>query len=58
MSALGGLFICFALLVITLFTPLLPQTTEQWLTTLLLGLLIVLCLVLIRGYRCFMMDKS
>ncbi|MGN5125605.1 hypothetical protein [Aeromonas sp. 30P] len=36
------------LLMISLFTPHLPQSTEQWLTTLLLGLLVTVALLLVR----------
>ena len=35
------------LLMISLFTPQLPQSTEQWLTTLLLGLLVAVALLLV-----------
>ncbi|MFB2864936.1 hypothetical protein [Aeromonas sp. MdU4] len=45
-----------ALLMISLFTPQLPQSTEQWLTTLLLGLLVAVSLLLVRGCRRFMME--
>jgi hypothetical protein len=45
-----------ALLMISLFTPQLPQGTEQWLTTLLLGLLVAVALLLLRGFRRFMME--
>ncbi|HEH9416190.1 TPA: hypothetical protein SIA29_000724 [Aeromonas sobria] len=45
-----------ALLMISLFTPQLPQGTEQWLTTLLLGLLVAVALMLLRGFRRFMME--
>lgn len=44
------------LLMISLFTPHLPQSTEQWLTTLLLGLLVTVALLLVRGCRRFMME--
>ncbi|XEI31252.1 hypothetical protein NMD14_10515 [Aeromonas veronii] len=44
------------LLMISLFTPQLPQSTEQWLTTLLLGLLVAVTLLLVRGCRRFMME--
>ncbi|WP_421172327.1 hypothetical protein [Aeromonas sp. 601115] len=44
------------LLMISLFTPYLPQSTEQWLTTLLLGLLVMVALLLVRGCRRFMME--
>ncbi|MEH8244601.1 hypothetical protein Q7I21_01095 [Aeromonas veronii] len=44
------------LLMICLFTPHLPQSTEQWLTTLLLGLLVPVALLLVRGCRRFMME--
>ncbi|MFQ2004054.1 hypothetical protein ACK34G_01925 [Aeromonas veronii] len=44
------------LLMINLFTPHLPQSTEQWLTTLLLGLLVTVALLLVRGCRRFMME--
>jgi len=44
------------LLMISLFTPQLPQSTEQWLTTLLLGLLVAVALLLVRGCRHFMME--
>ncbi|MFM5565883.1 hypothetical protein ACET8I_04730 [Aeromonas veronii] len=46
----------FTLLMISLFTPHLPQSTEQWLTTLLLGLLVTVALLLVRGFRRFMME--
>ncbi|MGL6004575.1 hypothetical protein [Aeromonas sobria] len=45
-----------ALLMISLFTPQLPQSTEQWLTTLLLGLLVAVALLLVHGCRRFMME--
>lgn len=45
-----------ALLMISLFTPQLPQSTEQWLTTLLLGLLVAVALLLLLGCRRFMME--
>ncbi|MFQ1863798.1 hypothetical protein ACK369_18880 [Aeromonas veronii] len=41
---------------ISLFTPHMPQSTEQWLTTLLLGLLVTVALLLVRGCRRFMME--
>ncbi len=44
------------LLMISLFTPQLPQSTEQWLTTLLLGLLVAVAMLLVRGCRRFMME--
>jgi len=44
------------LLMISLFTPQLPQSTEQWLTTLLFGLLVAVAMLLIRGCRLFMME--
>ncbi|MGL4716986.1 MAG: hypothetical protein ACRCWL_14005 [Aeromonas sp.] len=44
------------LLMISLFTPPLPQSTEQWLTTLLLGLLVTVVLLLVRSCRRFMME--
>lgn len=44
------------LLMISLFTPQLPQSTEQWLTTLLLGLLVAVALLLVCGCRRFMME--
>lgn len=44
------------LLMISLFTPHLPQSTEQWLTTLLLGMLVTVALLLVRGCRSFMME--
>lgn len=44
------------LLTISLFTPHMPQSTEQWLTTLLLGLLVAVALMLVRGCRRFMME--
>ncbi|MFL9596935.1 hypothetical protein [Aeromonas veronii] len=44
------------LLMISLFTPHMQQSTEQWLTTLLLGLLVAVALLLVRGCRRFMME--
>ena len=44
------------LLMISLFTPQLPQSTEQWLTTLLLGLLVAVALLLVRSCRRVMME--
>lgn len=56
MNRQSMLITLFTLLMISLFTPQLPQSTEQWLTTLLLGMLVVVALLLLRGCRRFMLD--
>ena len=45
-----------ALLMISLFSPQLPDSAEQWLTTLLLGSLVAVCLVIGSGCRHFLQD--
>ncbi|EKB28864.1 hypothetical protein [Aeromonas dhakensis] len=45
-----------ALLMITLLSPRLPDSAEQWLTTLLLGSLVVVCLMIGSGCRRFLRD--
>ncbi|BDC82291.1 hypothetical protein [Aeromonas hydrophila] len=45
-----------ALLMISLFSPRLPDSAEQWLTTLLLGSLVVVCLMVGSGCRRFLRD--
>ncbi|MBP4041142.1 MULTISPECIES: hypothetical protein [Aeromonas] len=44
------------LLMISLFSPQLPDSAEQWLTTLLLGSLVAVCLVIGSGCRHFLQD--
>ncbi|WP_024945316.1 hypothetical protein [Aeromonas hydrophila] len=45
-----------ALLMISLLSPRLPDSAEQWLTTLLLGSLVVVCLMVGSGCRRFLRD--
>ncbi|WAF99680.1 hypothetical protein [Aeromonas dhakensis] len=45
-----------ALLIISLLSPRLPDSAEQWLTTLLLGSLVVVCLMVGSGCRRFLRD--
>ncbi|WP_421213600.1 hypothetical protein [Aeromonas dhakensis] len=45
-----------ALLMISLLSPRLPDSVEQWLTTLLLGSLVVVCLMIGSGCRRFLRD--
>ncbi|WP_162517058.1 hypothetical protein [Aeromonas hydrophila] len=45
-----------ALLMISLLSPRLPDSAEQWLTTLLLGSLVVVCLMVGGGCRRFLRD--
>ncbi|MBL0677991.1 hypothetical protein [Aeromonas dhakensis] len=45
-----------ALLMISLLSPRLPDSAEQWLTTLLLGSLVVVCLMVGSGCRRFLQD--
>ncbi|MGL6564267.1 hypothetical protein [Aeromonas sp. s5] len=45
-----------ALLMISLLSPHLPDSAEQWLTTLLLGSLVVVCLMVGSGCRRFLRD--
>ncbi|WP_279450670.1 hypothetical protein [Aeromonas dhakensis] len=45
-----------ALLMISLLSPRLPDSAEQWLTTLLLGSLMVVCLMVGSGCRRFLRD--
>lgn len=45
-----------ALLMISLFSPQLPDSAEQWLTTLLLGSLVVVCLMVGSGCRHFLRE--
>lgn len=44
------------LLMISLFTPQIPQSAEQWLTALMVGSLAAVVLMLIRGCRRFMLE--
>ena len=44
------------LLMISLFSPQLPDSAEQWLTTLLLGSLVAVCLMVGSGCRRFLRD--
>ncbi|MCF7720157.1 hypothetical protein H9X98_21075 [Aeromonas jandaei] len=44
------------LLMISLFTPQIPQNVEQWLTALMVGSLAAVVLMLIRGCRRFMLE--
>ncbi|MGY3893021.1 hypothetical protein [Aeromonas enterica] len=45
-----------AILMISLFSPRLPDSAEQWLSTLLLGSLVVVCLMVGSGCRRFIRD--
>ncbi|MBP0601403.1 MULTISPECIES: hypothetical protein [Aeromonas] len=45
-----------ALLMISLFSPQLPDSAEQWLTTLLLGSLVAVCLMVGSGCRHFLRE--
>ncbi|CAJ1837303.1 MULTISPECIES: hypothetical protein [Aeromonas] len=45
-----------ALLMISLLSPHQPDSAEQWLTTLLLGSLVVVCLMVGSGCRRFLRD--
>ncbi|MFM4820158.1 hypothetical protein ACP6EV_14150 [Aeromonas hydrophila] len=45
-----------ALLMISLLSPRLPDSAEQWLTTLLLGSLVAVCLMVGSGCRRFLQD--
>ena len=45
-----------ALLMISLLSPRLPDSAEQWLTTLLLGSLVVVCLMVGSGCSRFLRD--
>ncbi|MGL6285901.1 hypothetical protein [Aeromonas hydrophila] len=45
-----------ALLMISLFSPRLPDSAEQWLTTLLLGSLVAVCLMVGSACRRFLRD--
>ena len=45
-----------ALLMISLFSPRLPDSAEQWLTTLLLGSLVAVCLMVGSGCRHFLRE--
>lgn len=45
-----------ALLMISLFSPRLPDSAEQWLTTLLLVSLVAVCLMVGSGCRSFLRD--
>lgn len=45
-----------ALLMIGLFSPQLPDSAEQWLTTLLLGSLVAVCLMVGSGCRHFLRE--
>ena len=51
-----SLIIISALFTISLFSPHLPQSTEQWLSSLLLGSLVVVCLLGGSGCRRFIWD--
>ena len=51
-----SLIIISALFTIGLFSPHLPQSTEQWLSSLLLGSLVAVCLLVGSGYRRFIWD--
>ncbi|MFQ2151051.1 hypothetical protein [Aeromonas sanarellii] len=44
------------LLMISLFSPQLPDSAEQWLTTLLLGSLVAVCLMVGSGCRHFLRE--
>ena len=45
-----------ALLMISLLSPRLPDSAEQWLTTLLLGSLVAVCLMVGSGCRHFLRE--
>jgi uncharacterized BrkB/YihY/UPF0761 family membrane protein len=45
-----------SLLIISLFYPRLPDSAEQWLSTLLLGSLVTVCLMVGSGCRRFIRD--
>lgn len=45
-----------AILMISLFSPSLPDSSEQWLSTLLLGSLVAVCLMVGSGCRHFIQD--
>ena len=45
-----------ALLMISLFTPTLPGNAEQWLSLVLIGLLVVVLPLVLGGCRRFMLD--
>lgn len=45
-----------AILMISLFSPSLPDSAEQWLNTLLLGSLVAVCLMVGSGCRHFIQD--
>ncbi|MFG0833482.1 hypothetical protein [Aeromonas bivalvium] len=45
-----------ALLMISLFTPILPDSTEQWLSLLLIGSLAVVLLLVVGGCRRFILE--
>ena len=51
-----SLIIISALFTIGLFAPPLPQSTEQWLSSLLLGSLVAVCLLVGSGCRRFIWD--
>ncbi len=51
-----SLIIISALFTISLLSPHLPQSTEQWLSSLLLGSLVVVCLLVGSGCRRFIWD--
>ncbi|MEG0007895.1 hypothetical protein ACW5XF_00970 [Aeromonas lusitana] len=51
-----SLIIISALFTISLFSPQLPDSTEQWLSSLLLGSLVAVCLMLVSGCRHFLQE--
>jgi hypothetical protein len=55
-TRLTSLITLCAILMISLFSPRLPDSAEQWLSTLLLGSLVVVCLMVGSGCRRFIRD--
>lgn len=51
-----SLIITSALFTISLFSPQLPDSTEQWLSSLLLGSLVAVCLMVGSGCRHFLQE--
>lgn len=56
MTRQTSLIIISALFTISLFSPQLPDSTEQWLSSLLLGSLVAVCLMLVSGCRHFLQE--
>lgn len=55
-TRLTSLITLCAILMISLFSPRLPDSAEQWLSTLLLGSLVAVCLMVGSGCRRFIRD--